>query len=217
MYVRGGRATVKSRSTELRERNKSNNTTRAPRRLPKAERRQQLLDVARSIVRDEGTDALTLVTLAERADVTRPIVYEHFKTRPGLLIALARNIDDRQLQLFRDAFAKTPPRLAEVARVASSAYMRCVTQVGREWHAITAALQGDAEMDAVQHELLERYTEIYCEVLAPCTKVPRRELKRRCVAIIGAAEALAREMLLEQLDEDVAASTLRSLIVSWLA
>jgi hypothetical protein len=57
---------------------------------------------------------------------------------------------------------------------------------------------------------------IYCDVLAPCTKVPRRELKRRCVAIIGAAEALAREMLLEQLDEEVAASTLRSLMVSWL-
>jgi AcrR family transcriptional regulator len=194
----------------------SNNATRVSRRLPKAERRQQLLDVARSIVRDEGTDALTLVSLAERANVTRPVTYEHFKTRSGLLIALARHIDDRQVELFREALAKTQPRLAEVARVASSAYMRCVTQVGREWHALTAALQGDAEMDAVQHELLERYAELYCEVLAPCTKVPRRELKRRCVAIIGAAEALAREMLLEQLEEETAASTLRSLIVTWL-
>jgi AcrR family transcriptional regulator len=193
----------------------SNTAVRAV-RLPKAERRQQLLDVARSIVREEGTDALTLVSLAERADVTRPVVYEHFKTRPGLLIALARNIDDRQVELFREALAKTHPHLTEVARVASGAYMRCVTQVGREWHAITAALKGDAEMDAVQHELLERYAEIYCDVLAPCTKVPRRELKRRCVAIIGAAEALAREMLLKKIDEGAAASTLRSLIVSWL-
>ena len=198
------------------KRSTSNHATKTSRRLPKAERRQQLLDVARAMVRREGTDALTLVSLAERADVTRPIVYEHFRTRPGLLIALARNIDDGQVQLFREAFAKTQPRLADVARVASSAYMRCVTQVGREWHAITAALQGDAEMDAVQQELLERYAEIYCEVLAPCTKVPRRELKKRCVAIIGAAEALAREMLLGRLDEEVAASTLRSLIVSWL-
>jgi AcrR family transcriptional regulator len=200
----------------LPERKTSSTPAKASRRLPKAERRQQLLDVARSIVHDEGTDALTLVSLAERAEVTRPVVYEHFKTRPGLLIALARNIDDRQVELFREALAKTQPRLSEVARVASHAYMRCVTQVGREWHAITAALQGDAEMDAVQHELLERYAELYCEVLAPCTKVPRRELKKRCVAIIGAAEALAREMLLGQLNEEVAASTLRSLIVSWL-
>lgn len=200
----------------MRERKTSNDAASAARRLPKAERRQQLLDVARSIVRDEGTDALTLVSLAERADVTRPVAYEHFKTRPGLLIALARNIDDRQVEVFREALARTPPRLAEVARAASSAYMRCVTQVGREWHAITAALQGDPEMDAVQRELLERYAEIYCDVLAPCTKVPRRELKRRCVAIIGAAEALAREMLLGQLEESVAAATLRSLIIAWL-
>lgn len=186
------------------------------RRLPRAERRQQLLDVARAIVRDEGTDALTLVSLAERADVTRPVAYEHFKTRPGLLIALARNIDDRQVELFRAELAQTEPRLAEVARDASRTYMRCVTQVGREWHAITAALQGDEEMDAAQREILARYADMYCEVLAPCTKVPRRELRKRCVAIIGAAEALAREMLLEQLEEDVAASTLRSLIVAWL-
>lgn len=198
------------------ERKKSTPHTRGARRLPKAERRQQLLDVARSIVHDEGTDALTLVSLAERAEVTRPVVYEHFKTRPGLLIALARNIDDRQVELFREALARTPTRLTEVARAASGAYMRCVTQVGREWHAITAALQGDAEMDAVQHELLERYAQIYCDVLAPCTKLPRRDLKRRCVAIIGAAEALAREMLLEHIEEEAAASTLRSLIVSWL-
>ena len=200
----------------MRERNTSNTATSASTRLPKAERRQQLLDVARSIVRDEGTDALTLVSLAERAGVTRPIAYEHFKTRAGLFIALARSIDDRQVELFREALATAPPRLAEVARMASRAFMRCVTQVGREWHAITAALQGDPEMDAVQRELLQRYADIYCDVLAPCTKVPRRELKKRCVAIIGAAEALAREMLLEQLDEEAAASTLRSLIVSWL-
>ncbi|RYZ05153.1 MAG: TetR/AcrR family transcriptional regulator [Myxococcales bacterium] len=198
------------------ERKTSNAPKRAAPRLSKAERRQQLLDVARSIVRGEGTDALSLVSLAERANVTRPVTYEHFKTRPGLLIALARHIDDRQVELFREALAKAPPRLTEVARAASSTYMRCVTQVGREWHAISAALQGDAEMDAVQHELLERYADMYCEVLAPCTKVPRRELKKRCVAIIGAAEALAREMLLGRLEEEVAATTLRSLIVSWL-
>ncbi|MHC8285601.1 helix-turn-helix domain-containing protein [Pseudomonas sp. XS1P51] len=33
-----------------------------------------------------GTDALTLATLAERAGVTKPVAYEHFRTRSGLLI-----------------------------------------------------------------------------------------------------------------------------------
>ncbi len=200
----------------MRASDPSNKAPSAPRRLPRAERRQQLLDVARAIVRAEGTDALTLVSLAERAEVTRPITYEHFKTRSGLFIALARSIDDRQVALLREALAKAPPQLARVARVASAAYMHCALEVGPEWHAITAALQGDDEMDAVQRELLQRYADIYCDALAPCTQVPRRELERRCVAIIGAAEALARELLLGQTDEATAASTLRSLIVAWL-
>ena len=187
------------------------------RRLPKAERREQLLEIARAIVRDEGTDALTLASLAERAGVTRPITYEHFKTRSGLLIALARAIDDRQVELLRDKLRRARPRLADVARVASSAYMHCVTEIGHEWQSITAALKGDSEMDVVQYELLERYADIYCDAFAPCTDLSKRELKGRCVAIIGAAEALAREMFMNRIDERAAAETLRALIVAWLA
>lgn len=186
-------------------------------RMPKAERRVQLLDVARTIVRDEGTDALTLAYVAERAGVTKPIAYEHFKTRSGLLIALARAIDDRQVELLLESLSRTRKKLADVARVASVAYMHCVATVGREWHAITAALKGDDEMDAVQHAILERYADIYCEALAPCSSLKPRELKVRCVAVIGAAEALAREMLLERIDEATAAKTLESLLLQWIA
>jgi len=189
----------------------------AGKRLPKAERRAQLLEVARAIVRDEGTDALTLASLAERAGVTRPIAYEHFETRSGLLVALARAIDDRQVKLLLDKLRRARPELADLARVASSAYMHCVTEIGHEWQSITAALKGDSEMDVVQHDLLERYADIYTDAFAPCTKLSKRDLKRRCVAIIGAAEALAREMHLGRIDERTAAATLRALIEAWLA
>lgn len=186
-------------------------------RLPKAERREQLLEIAQAIVREEGTDALTLASLAERAGVTRPIAYEHFTTRSGLLIAVARAIDDRQVELFIDALSRARPQLTDIARAASNAYMRCVTTVGHEWHSITAALKGDSEMDVVQRALLDRYADIFFDAFARCTDLPKRELKKRCVAIIGAAEALAREMLLERLDERAAAATLRTLIEAWLA
>lgn len=189
----------------------------ASKRLPKAERRKQLLEVARAIIREQGTEALTLATLAERAEVTRPITYEHFETRSGLLIAVARSIDEGEMTMIRDALAAARPTLADVARAIGVAYMQCVRTIGREWGAIVAALQGDAEMDAVQHEILEQYAELFCQALAPCTAVPRRDLRRRCVAIVGAAEALGREMLLEQLDEATASKTLGSLIVAWLS
>ena len=61
-----------------------------PTRLSKQARREQLLDVAVAIVRTQGADGLTLVTLAEAAGVSRPITYDHFGTRPGLLLVAGR-------------------------------------------------------------------------------------------------------------------------------
>jgi AcrR family transcriptional regulator len=185
-------------------------------RLSKADRREQLLAIARTIVRDEGTDALTLATLAERAGVTRPITYEHFQTRSGLLLALARAIDDRQVALILTELGQAGTKLTDIARVAANGYMRCVMEIGQEWQSITAALRADAEMDLAQHEIHQRYADIYSEAFAECTTLSKPVLKRRCVAIIGAAEALARELHLGNLDERTAATTLRSLMEAWL-
>ena len=185
-------------------------------RLPKAERRTQLLETAQQIVREEGTDALTLGRLAERAGVSKPITYNHFETRSGLLVALAREVDDRSIATLHEALKRTRPRLPDVARVLGTAYMRCYSQNGPEWLAILAALKGDSAMESVQEELLDRYVTIYRTALAPLTELPPRELQRRCVAIIGAAEALGRDLSRGRLDEPAAAATLTSLIVAWL-
>ena len=67
-------------------------------RLPRDERRRQLLETAAAIVRAEGTDALTLARVAEQAGVTKPVAYEHFETRAGLLVALYRHFDARQTE-----------------------------------------------------------------------------------------------------------------------
>lgn len=189
----------------------------SPRKLSKAERREQLLETALAIVREQGTDALTLGYLAERAGVSKPIAYEHFKTRSGLLIALYEQIDNRQVAALLLALERTPRRLEEVARVVSTAYMNCFTAVGPEWHAISAALKGDEEMEAFQRELIDSYVALYRDALAPCSKLPEDELRLRCVGIIGAGDAIARDMVRGRIDEAAAAASLASLIVRWLA
>jgi len=190
--------------------------TATAKRLPKEMRRDQLLETARTIVREEGTDMLTLGYLAERAGVSKPIAYEHFKTRSGLLIALYRQIDDRQVNALLAALERTPRRLKEVADVMSTAYMNCFHEVGPEWHAISAALKGDEEMERVQQELIDSYVELYCSALAPYCDLPRKELRVRCLAILGAAEAIARETMNRRIGRDTAVSLLASLIVTWL-
>jgi AcrR family transcriptional regulator len=189
----------------------------AHRKLPKAQRREQLLDVAQTLVREEGTDALTLAYVAERAGVSKPIAYEHFKTRSGLLIALYEQIDARQVQALLDALKKTRKRLEDVARVMGAAYMHCYTSAGPEWHAISAAMRGDEEMEAFHRELLDNYVAIFREALAPYSDLKKDALHLRCVGIIGAAEAISRDMLRGLVDEATAAETLASLIIRWLS
>lgn len=61
-----------------------------PERLPADERRQALLDVARAIVDETGADAVTMGSVAERAEVTRALVYKHFENKDALLLELYR-------------------------------------------------------------------------------------------------------------------------------
>lgn len=183
-------------------------------RLTQADRRSQLLDVAIKIVHDSGTDALSLGTVAERAGVSKPVVYEHFGTRSGLLVALYRQIDARQVQVLLDALTQAPKRLKEVARVVGEAYMNCYITVGPEWHAISAALKGDDQMEATQQELVDGYVGIYRNALAPFSKLSDDNLRLRCIGIYGAGEAISREMIRGRTNAATAAANLTALIVN---
>ncbi|QWP77371.1 TetR/AcrR family transcriptional regulator [Lysobacter sp. K5869] len=194
-----------------------NATTAPAKRMAKAERREQLLETAMAIVREQGTDALTLGYLAERAGVSKPIAYEHFGTRSGLLIALYKRIDERQAVTVAQDFERTPKRLGDVARLIGESYMSCFRTAGPECHAIFAALKGDEEMERVQRELTAGYVEFYRGLLAPYAKVGAGELQRRCIAIVGAGEALSREMTHGRIEEADAAATLAALIEATIA
>lgn len=48
------------------------------------ERREQLLDVGRRLFAEKGFDAVTVEEIAAKADVSKPVVYEHFGGKEGL-------------------------------------------------------------------------------------------------------------------------------------
>lgn len=191
--------------------------TAPAKKLSKAERRKQLLETAHKIVRAEGTDALTLGYLAERAGVTKPIAYDHFETRAGLLVALYQEIDDRQVASLMDALKRTKPRLSDVARVLAKAYVDCYCTIGPEWHGVSAALKGDEKLERFQQSLIDRYAAIYCDAFAPYTRLPKEALRLRCHAILGAGDAITRELSRGRTTESGAAATFASLIRASLA
>ncbi len=184
------------------------------RRLPSAERRRQLLDTAMRIIRDLGADALTLGYLAEQAGISKPVVYDHFGTRSGLLIALHREFNEMQVQALLDALASAPPQLSEVAGLISVSYMTCHHHTGREGYAVSAALTGDPQMGAVQQELLDGCVSIFRDALAPFSNLSADDLHRRCIGIVGAAEAISRDMTWGGMDEAAAISNLTALMVN---
>jgi AcrR family transcriptional regulator len=184
-------------------------------RLSREQRRRQLLDAAKTIVGAHGADALTLVSLAEAAGVTRPVVYDQFGTRSGLFIALYTEIAERQLNVLRDRLADAKPTFLSVAEAASWAYMRCYATVGPEAFAIVAAMKGDEAMERFGRELLRRYVDAYVEAFRPYAQLDDATLTVRCAAIIGAAEALSGLMVGDEIEESEAVATLLSLIRSW--
>ncbi|MEV0528643.1 TetR/AcrR family transcriptional regulator [Streptomyces sp. NPDC050439] len=184
-------------------------------RLSKQARREQLLDTAVTIARSQGTDGLTLVTLAEAAGVSRPIVYDHFGTRPGLLLALYQRLDERHRAAITQALQEAAPLADEVARVISTAYFACATDMP-ELAAISAALKGNPEKEAIQREMLDQYTELMAAALLPHSGLAPKALRLRCLGVLGAAEAMATELNQGRVSADDAVTALTDLIVGGL-
>ena len=69
-------------------------------RMTGAQRRQQLLDVGRELFAQRGYEATSIEEIAARADVSKPVVYEHFGGKEGLYAVVV----DREMQRLLDRF-----------------------------------------------------------------------------------------------------------------
>lgn len=168
------------------------------RRLSKEDRNRQLMEVAWSIVRGEGTDALTLGHLAERAGVTKPVVYDHFGTRTGLLSALYEEYDNRQHALMDEALQASGKTLPAVAKVIAATYLNCVMAMGREMPGVSAALAGSPELDALKKKLEAAFQAKCQAALQPFAKQPIGPAGMR--AMLGTAEAVSFAAAAGELD-----------------
>lgn len=57
-------------------------------RLPKAQRREQLMDTARSVFVEQGYHAASMDDIAECAGVSKPLLYQHFPSKLDLYLAI---------------------------------------------------------------------------------------------------------------------------------
>ena len=68
-------------------------------RMTGKERREQLLDIGRSLFAEKGFDATSVEEIASRAGVSKPVVYEHFGGKEGLYAVVV----DREMRTLLEA------------------------------------------------------------------------------------------------------------------
>ena len=187
--------------------------TQPRRRLSREDRQRQLLDMAWQLIREEGTDALTLGYLAEKAGVTKPVVYDHFTTRAGLLAALYQDFDRRQTALMDAALANADASLNGIATVIATAYVDCVLTQGNEIPGVIAALASTPELERIKREYEAIFLEKCRNVLSPFAdgaEIGQAGLR----AMLGAAEALSQAAATDEISAEQARDELLATIIA---
>jgi AcrR family transcriptional regulator len=72
-------------------------------RLPASARREQLLDVALEVFAKQGYHGTSMNDVAERAGVTKPVLYQHFDSKRDLYLALLEEVGARMLSVITKA------------------------------------------------------------------------------------------------------------------
>jgi AcrR family transcriptional regulator len=181
--------------------------------MRREQRRRQLLDVGWEIVRQQGTDALTLGFLAERAGVTKPVVYSHFETREWLLAALYEEFDAHQNEFFDAALAGSTTSLKSRARVIAQVYVDCMAEQRQEISEVIAALAGSPELAKVRRKAEEMFVEKCMGLLSPFAG--ERGLDATGFwALVGAGQVLTREMAIGTLTAENVQEELLQMILA---
>ena len=86
---------------------------REPRvRMSGQERRAQLIGVGRTLFAERGYEATSVEEIAERAKVSKPVVYEHFGGKEGLYAVIVDHEVTHLLQRITKALGAPHPRVA---------------------------------------------------------------------------------------------------------
>src|SRR2546423_11948869 len=94
-------------------------------RLPAVQRRRQLLDVSLEVFAQRGFHGASMAEVAEAAGVTKPVLYQHFRSKRELYLELLDDVGQRLLEEVQKATAAAGGPRQQVAG-GFAAYFRFV-------------------------------------------------------------------------------------------
>jgi AcrR family transcriptional regulator len=160
-------------------------------RLPAAERRQQLLDVALATFSSQGYGRTSMNDIAEAAGVTKPVLYQHFGSKRALFLELLRDLGGRLREEMGKSVAAAASPHQQVA-FGMRAYFGWVAEHRQGFEILFSGESGrDAEFHA---EVMKVEADIADSVAALILIDGIDEERQRQLAygIVGMAERVAR-------------------------
>jgi AcrR family transcriptional regulator len=170
-------------------------------RMPAAERRVQLLDVALRVFGERGFHDTSMNDIADAAGVTKPVLYQHFGSKRALFLEVLREVGGR----LRDAVGKATASAEGPHQQVEQGFRAYFTWVARTRGGFDVLFDGETRRDReFMSEALKVETEI-ADVIAELIVVDGlAEEHRRLLAyaIVGLAETTSRHWLSNDLDLD---------------
>lgn len=165
--------------------------TQKKRRLPASERKKVILDAAQRTFVEFGYHGALMDTIAERAEVTKPILYRHFPSKLDLLLAIL----DRAGEELRDSLQRPDPEAMDwitATGYSIHAYFDFVVRSEKAFRLIYAT---DLNVDSKASERITRIREdiirIVADMIASYTDlsvVPRRDIDILAIMLVGMVE-----------------------------
>jgi AcrR family transcriptional regulator len=166
------------------------------RRLSRSARRQQLLAAAQEVFVANGYHAAAMDDIAERAGVSKPVLYQHFPGKLELYLALVDEQADALTTAIRESLARTDDNRERVHGVLS-AYFEFVDGTARSAPgAFRLIFETDLGKDPAVRDRVERATaeimRAVADTVAGDTGLDRSRAELLAIALTGGAQVAAR-------------------------
>lgn len=167
-------------------------------RLPRMARRRQLLSAAQEVFVENGYHAAAMDEIAERAGVSKPVLYQHFPGKLELYLALLDVHVDDIVSRCREALASTTDNKQRV-HAAIGAFFDFVSSQGEAFRLVFESdLRNVAAVRQRMERSLRESAEAISEVIQEDTGCSRDEAQLLGVGLVGMAEVSARYWLSTQ-------------------
>jgi AcrR family transcriptional regulator len=172
-------------------------TTRPPAaRLPAARRRQQLLEVALAVFGERGFHPASMNDVAEAAGVTKPVLYQHFRSKRDLYREVLTDVGGQLLDAITKATtaARSPHEQVELGFIA---YFRFVADNEAAFRVLFGGGTRRDEEFAAQVALVEGAIAEAIATLIDVEGLTAPERRQLAHGLVGLAEGTSRMWMAE--------------------